>query len=128
MANNKKSLKSWEIAFMVIVALFFDAIQWLLAFILMDWIVSIYAFLTFYIWFKIKGMSFMRPKRILTMGGSLIVELVPILSTLPTWTFAVVVLVADMKAKEVLSSPTETIDLNKEREKRRGGDEMKKAA
>ena len=90
MPEEKKGLNNTTIALMISVAIFYDVLQWLLAFIFMGWLVSIFALLTFYVWFKMKGMSFMKPKRFAAFGGSFIVELIPIINILPAWTFAII--------------------------------------
>lgn len=107
MEENKKEtgLNNTTIVLMVSVALFYDALQWLLGWILMGWLASFYAFLTFYIWFKLRGMSFMTPKRLTVFGGSFIVEMIPVIGDiLPTWTAAIVYLALDYKAKKALSA------------------------
>lgn len=99
----KKGLNNTTIALMISVALFFDVLQWLLAFVLMDWLAGFFAFLTFYVWFKMRGMNFATPKRAGTMGGAFIIEIIPWLSALPAWTAAIVVLALDSKIKKVVS-------------------------
>lgn len=104
MDAKEKGLSNITISLMVIVALFFDLLQWLLGWIFMGWSVSIFAWLTFYIWFKTKGISFMKPKRLAAFGGSFIIELIPVLGDiLPTWTAAVIYLALDSKVKKVVS-------------------------
>lgn len=100
--KNKKGLTNQTIIFMLAVALFFDALQTLLAFIFMDWLVSIFAGLTFYLWFKIKGMSFMKPKRLAAFGGASLVEMIPALAVLPAWTASIAYLAIDSKIKKVV--------------------------
>lgn len=102
MPEEKKGLNNTTIVLMVSVALFYDALQWLLGWIFMGWLVSIFAWLTFYVWFKTRGMSFMTPKRLATFGGSFIIELIPIVGdVLPTWTAAITYLALDSKIKKV---------------------------
>src|SRR3989344_2139954 len=101
MPEEKKGLNNTTIALMISVAIFYDVLQWLLAFIFMGWLVSIFALLTFYVWFKMKGMSFMKPKRFAAFGGSFIVELIPIINILPAWTLAIVLLALDSKIKKI---------------------------
>lgn len=102
MDDQKQGLGNPTIILMIMVAIFFDVLQWLLAFVFMDWLVGFYAFLTFYVWFKIKGMSFMKPKRFATMGGTFLVEVIPWLASLPAWTGAITFLAIDSKIKKVL--------------------------
>ncbi|OHB05806.1 MAG: hypothetical protein A3B16_00430 [Candidatus Zambryskibacteria bacterium RIFCSPLOWO2_01_FULL_45_43] len=88
---------------MICVAVFFDILQWLLAFVFMDWLAGFFAFMTFFVWFKIRGMSFMKPKRLLTFGGASLIEIIPWLSALPAWTAAIVILALDSKVKKVVA-------------------------
>ena len=57
----------------------------------MGWLVGIFAGLTFYVWFKQYGVSFMKPKRMFAFGGASLIEMLPIpfLADLPAWTAAV---------------------------------------
>lgn len=102
--TEKKGLDNTTIALMISVALFYDALQVLLAFIFLGWLVGIFAGLTFYLWFKSRGLSFMKPKRFLTFGIASIIEMFPIipLSVLPAWTLAIVILALDSKIKKIL--------------------------
>lgn len=102
--GKQKDIQSHTVALIIGTALFFDVLQWALAYIFMDWLAGFFAFLTFYVWFKILGMSFMSPKRIATMGGAFIIEIVPVLSMLPAWTGAVTILILDHKAKIALAN------------------------
>ena len=102
--QEKPFLKKSTIALMIATAIFFDAMQWLLAFILMDWLAGFFAFMTFYLWFKLHGMSFATPKRAGTMATALIIEMIPVISAIaPTWTGAVIILILDTKIKKVAS-------------------------
>ena len=102
MAGEKKGLNNTTIALMVSVALFYDALQWLLGWIFMGWLVTIFAGLTFYVWFKMRGMSFMSPKRFTAFGGSFIVEFIPVIGdVLPAWTACIVYLALDSKIKKI---------------------------
>ncbi len=101
--TSKTGLKSWDPAVMIATALFYDGLQFLLNFIFMGWLVSIFAFMHFYFWFKIRGMTFMKPKRAIAMWGGFIFELIPILSSLPAWTATVTVLILDAKAKKIIA-------------------------
>lgn len=102
--DGKREIKNHTIALMVSTALFFDGMQWLLAWIFMDWLAGFFAFMTFFVWFKLYGMKFMTPKRLATMGGAFIIEIAPVLAMLPAWTGAVVILILDYKAKKLIKS------------------------
>ena len=100
--RNEKELKNHTIVFMVIVAIFFDMLQWLLAFVFMDWLVSIFAYLTFFVWFRTYHISFMKPKRVAIAGISFLLEIIPFVAMLPALTGAVVMIALDTKVKKVL--------------------------
>lgn len=113
------------IVFMVVVALVFDLFQLLLDLLhilvgpgtiiaaITTGLLSFVAWLTFYIWFKTKGMSFTSPKRILTMGGGFLIELIPVLNVLPAWTLAVIILIGTNKAEALIEKTTGVhVDLN----------------
>ena len=97
-----EGLNNTTIVLMIVVAVFFDVLQWLLAFVFMDWLAGLYAFLTFYVWFKVRGMNFATPKRAGTLGGAGLIEMIPVISALPAWTAAIVILALDSKIKKVL--------------------------
>jgi hypothetical protein len=90
-----------------VTALLFDGFQALVQFIplggqlISSAVITPAAFTTFYIWFKLKGMNFMRPSRILTMGGSAIIEFIPVLNVLPAWSLAVVLLHLSARIKKI---------------------------
>ena len=96
----KKGLSNTTIVLMIVVALFFDALQALLTFIFMGWAVGIFAGLTFYVWFKMHGLNFATPKRAATFGAGFIIEIIPFLSALPAWTLAIIILALDSKLKK----------------------------
>jgi len=100
--GKERGLKTSTIVFMIVVAVFFDLLQWALVFIFMGWLAGIFAGLTFYVWFKTYGISFMKPKKALAMGGGFIIEMLPVISSLPAWTAAVTVITLDSKLKKVL--------------------------
>ncbi len=52
-------IPDWMAGLMIGTAIFFSALQWLLAFIFMGWLVAIYAYLTFFVWYKIRGVMFL---------------------------------------------------------------------
>jgi hypothetical protein len=100
--SNEKGLKSHTVTLMIATALFFDALQAVLTLIFMGWLVGIFAALTFWLWFRMHGISFMQPKRLMAFGGASLIEVIPILSALPAWTFAVSYLALSSKIKAVV--------------------------
>jgi|SRR3989338_5247776 len=99
--KKERGLNNTTIVLMGVVALFFDALGALFTPIAMYWLVSIFYLLTFFLWFAMHGITFWKPKRFLTMGGSFIVELIPIISILPAMTAAVLIVALDSKLKKI---------------------------
>ncbi len=99
-----KGLSNVTVILMIITALFFDLLQFLLSYIYMDWLVGIFAGLTFFLWFLMKGIKLLKPKRLAALGGASIVEMVPIpfIASLPAWTAAVVYTALDSKIKAAI--------------------------
>jgi hypothetical protein len=102
--KKEEGLKVHTVVFMIAVAAFFDVLQLLLSFVYLGWAAGIIAGLTFYLWFKFHGISFMRPKRFMAMGGASMVEMIPIpfLAAFPGWTIAVSYLALSKKIQEVI--------------------------
>lgn len=98
--TKESKLKNVTIALMVSVAIFYDSLQALLNLIFMGWLVTPVAFLTFWIWFQIKAVSFMTAQRITIVGGGTLVEMIPMLDTLPAWTAAVALMAINVRMKE----------------------------
>lgn len=96
---------------MVILALIYDGLQALIDLLSvgsLGWLVnpfiSFWSFLTFFFWFKLKGLSFMKPNKALTMGGSYFLELVPLLNSLPTITCGVIIMLGIAYSEDVAGS------------------------
>ena len=100
--NKEKGLKVTTVWLMISVALFFDALQALLTLVFLGWLAGLFATLTFWLWFRMHGISFMKPKRLAVFGGSALIEVIPFLSILPAWTLAVGYLALSSKLKEVV--------------------------
>ena len=97
--NESKPLSTSTAVFMIAVAVFFDFLQFILGFIYLGWAAGIFAGLTFYVWFKKHGISFMNWKRFTIFGGASLIEMIPIplLADLPAWTAAVAYLALQSK-------------------------------
>lgn len=90
----KSPLSGSTIVLMILCALFFDGLQIALEFLfglglVVDSFVSIFAGLTFFVWFKMHDINFVDPKRLAAMGGGFFIEIIPGLNALPVWTAAV---------------------------------------
>lgn len=84
---------TWQL--MVAVALgldFFQGIVGMLPFVgqILSPIISLFIFLIFWIWLKLHGVTITDSiKRVAIMFGGFLVELIPILNILPSWTLAI---------------------------------------
>src|SRR3989344_4042189 len=91
---------------MIFTALCFDGMQALIGWIpifgnILAGLLSIFIFLTFYLWFKTQGISMMTPKRFGSLTGGGIIEMIPYINLLPAWTLVVVYLIGTTKIKEL---------------------------
>ncbi len=105
--TNKPYISNITGGLMVGVALAVDGIQALAsAFIIGVFIspfITLFAWLTFWLWFKLNGVSFgTKPKNFLVLGGGGLVELIPVLNILPGWTLSVTTLLIMNKAEKVV--------------------------
>ena len=102
MSNEKSKISNIEWGLMIGVALLFDGVQFFLDVVLIGLIVnrliSIWAWLTFYLWLKIKGVKNFRGW--LAIGG--IAEIIPVIAALPFWTGMIIVIMIKNKTKEIL--------------------------
>lgn len=93
---------------MLCTAIFFDGLQAIFLLIpflgwLLSSLVSIFAWLTFYTWTSIKGWGLSDTlKQIIVNWVLPLIEIVPILNVLPTWTLKVVLSYSFLKAEDVL--------------------------
>src|SRR3989338_8456935 len=111
--NNNQEISKITMWAMIAVALFFDAIQagvvwiYLIPFVgfILAWTistgVSIFAFLTFFLWFHLAGLKF-NSKIAATTVGAFFIELIPGLSALPAWTLSIVVTFIFFRTKKIL--------------------------
>ncbi len=92
---------------MLFVAILYDFAQLIVNFVplagqILSFIITIFAFLTFFLWFKFYGRSFTSPKRALAMGAGVVIEIIPILSVLPGWTVSVIFLIGIEKIQKTI--------------------------
>lgn len=99
--KKEKKLKTTTVWLMIAVALFFDALQVLLDFLLMGWLVTIFASMTFWLWFKMHGYSFMKPGRIAGSAATFLIDLVPVLGWF-AWTVAISTFALKNKLQEIV--------------------------
>jgi hypothetical protein len=107
MEKEKSQISDVTIFLMVFSALCFDGIQAVIGWIpffgnILAALLDIFIFLTFFLWFKIHGISMMTPKRISSLVGGGIAEIIPFFNVLPIWTGVVIYLISTTKIREVL--------------------------
>lgn len=86
--------------FLILVALLFDGIQIFLTLIIigavLNWIVSLFAMMTFYVWLKLLGVSYWEgngTRKLLSFIGCGFLEVVPIFNAFLGWTVFVVLII-----------------------------------
>lgn len=107
MTPQEEGLSKITIILMIIVALVFDGIQLLLQLIpilgqILAFLISVFAFLTFYLWFKLKGLHFSVTKRLVFFGGTAFEVALPILNAIPIWTASVSFVAISSRIKKVV--------------------------
>ena len=85
---------------MIGTSLFCDSLQWLMAFVFMDWAVTIVAYMAFWTWFIMKGIRLLTPKRFAIQSGTLITEVIPFVAALPAITCMVILTILNVKLEE----------------------------
>jgi hypothetical protein len=99
--QKKKELDSIIIVLMIVVAFFFDVLQWFLDFLFMGWLVTIFAHLTFFLWFRGRGVNFYSRKRIGTLSFWTFLDFIPVAGAF-SWTFMVGRIALDYKIKKII--------------------------
>ena len=100
------SIKETTIFLMIFTALCFDGGQAIVGWIpvvgnIIADIVSLFAFMTFLLWFKMHGIQMLTPKRFGSLVGGGVIEMIPFLNILPAWTMVVVYLIGTTKVQEL---------------------------
>lgn len=105
--NDKNQINETTIFLMVFTSLFFDAFQALIGWIpyvgnVIAGLISFFAFMTFWLWFHMKGVKMMTPKRFGSLGLGGVIEMIPFVNILPAWTMVVTYLIGTTKIKEIV--------------------------
>ena len=99
-----------ESFFMVAMALFiFDLpmmfLEWALIGFLLNWMISLLAAMTFWLWFTLKGVSFVKPSRLFTYLAALGIDLIPGTSASIilafTWTVGTLIILIMTRVEDV---------------------------
>lgn len=101
-----------ESGLMIAVAVIYDLIQaalvWILGWVgvgfIGAWLVTIWATMTFGLWFTLKGASIMSGKRAATLGLGTLIEAMPLLNSLPGWTVSTIISLFVTRAEDILAS------------------------
>ena len=100
--EQQKGLKTTTIWLMIGVAAFFDALQALLSWIFLGWLIIPVEYGTFWLWFKFNGISFFSMKRAPALGIGALIEIVTA-GIFPAFTAVVARIALTSKIKEVAS-------------------------
>lgn len=102
--NRQERISNATAVFMVATALLFDGTQafleWILIGFAVNWLINILAWLTFFVWFKFKGVSFMNLKRSVIFNGGFFLELIPLVAELPLWTATIIIMIIMVKLED----------------------------
>ncbi|KND48335.1 MAG: hypothetical protein AB198_02480, partial [Parcubacteria bacterium C7867-003] len=106
--QNETQIKDTTAILMIGTALFFDLLQAVLGWIpvvgnILADAMSMFIFLTFLLWFWMNGIKMITPKRLTSLMGGGVIEMIPYLNLLPAWTLVVVYLIGTTKIKELAS-------------------------
>ena len=110
--ENRRRVSNIQGVFMIAVAGVVDGIQFLLNFIpIMGWIfsalVSVFAFLLFYLWFKLNGVTFMESiLKFIIRFVVMVLEIIPVLNFLPLWFLSTIIMIFIIKAEDTLYNKT----------------------
>jgi hypothetical protein len=99
---------------MVGVAAFFDTLAFLLNLVLMGWLVVPVQYATFYVWFKMKGLSFFSLKKAPSHVAGSILEILSA-GILPAFTAVVARVALSTKIKQVEEKITNAVDNKSEK-------------
>lgn len=107
MDNDQKKISNTSAALMISVAALYDGVQALLTFFLVgflvNWLISIFAILTFFTWFKIKGVQLANFKKSAVLVIASFLELTP-LGFVPSFVVSVAIIIAITRTEDLLLS------------------------
>lgn len=106
--NKKRRIGNMQGVFMIGVALTIDGVQVLLDMVfiglILDSFISIFAWMLFWFWFRLNDVSFLRGKaallRLVAISGAGIIEIIPLVNDIPSWTFAVAIMLATIAIED----------------------------
>lgn len=89
-------------------AISLDLIQALLSLlvvgVVLNGVVSLFAWLSYYLWYKVLDIGFLDVgvRKILTFMGGGLLEMIPIVNTLPSWTISVILIIFIVAREDAL--------------------------
>ena len=99
-----KRISNTIAVFMSTAALLFDGVQavleWFLIGFAVNWMINILVWLTFFVWFKFNGVSFMGLKRAAIFNGGFFLEFIPLVAELPLWTATIIMMIIMVKLED----------------------------
>lgn len=97
MDQPKSKIDNTTASLMIGTALFFDVLS---VIPIVNFFSSFFAFMTFSVWFMIKGVGLINPKKLATPVISVIIELIPAVSAIPSITLTILVTISIIKKEE----------------------------
>ena len=106
MDKKETQIKDTTAFLMIFFALCFDGIQAMIGWIpiagnILADLFSIFIFMTFFLWFHMYGIKMITPKRLGSLIGGGVIEMIPFVNILPAWTCVVVYLIGTTRVKEL---------------------------
>lgn len=90
-----RSVGKTTFVMMLTVAIFCDVFISLISLIpyigwIINWLASFVIFLTFFVWFKTKGIKYTSARKMAALPAGFLIEMIPYVNLLPGWTVAVI--------------------------------------
>ncbi|MFA6273236.1 MAG: hypothetical protein WC673_01965 [Candidatus Paceibacterota bacterium] len=108
--NDERKIEKHTWVFMLAIAGFIDLVQIIAGLfvigIVVNTLLDIFIWITFYIWFKIYGVNFISVRRGLPFVGAGLVEIIPALNVLPAWTVAIAIMWITTKSQVAATAVT----------------------
>ncbi len=109
MQKNNPKIDNITATLMISTAVLVDGIQAFLTMIFIgpfvNWLISIFAWMTFFLWFMLKGIKFTNnPKKLFTLAGGSLLEAIPIIASFPIWTLTISTTIFMERAEKKLKS------------------------
>ena len=94
---------------MIVVAIFFDVLQFGVNFIIGPGqigapLMEIFAQLTFWLWFKLNGISYTSSKRLASVAGGMLVGVIPFVDMLPELTIEIIIILSTITIEDAVAN------------------------